>query len=82
MVAVVLDNLAVGLSPEAISAEYPPLTVEDVLASRGLTSGTTAPRTTTRRFLPDSPWKRSGSIPPSEAGLCASTFVSEIGGQG
>ena len=35
MVAVVLDNLAEGLSPEAIAAEYPPLTVEDVRAAIG-----------------------------------------------
>jgi uncharacterized protein (DUF433 family) len=33
MVAVVLDNLAEGLTPEAIAAEYPPLTVEDVRAA-------------------------------------------------
>jgi uncharacterized protein (DUF433 family) len=35
MVAVVLDNLAEGLSPEAIATEYPPLTVEDVRAAIG-----------------------------------------------
>ena len=35
MVAVVLDNLAEGLSAEAIAAEYPPLTVEDVRAAIG-----------------------------------------------
>jgi uncharacterized protein (DUF433 family) len=28
MVAVVLDNLAEGLSPEEITAEYPPLTID------------------------------------------------------
>jgi uncharacterized protein (DUF433 family) len=33
MVAVVLDNLAEGMTPEAITAEYPPLTVEDVRAA-------------------------------------------------
>ena len=33
MVAVVLDNLAEGLSPDEIAAEYPPLTVEDVRAA-------------------------------------------------
>ena len=33
MVAVVLDNLAEGLTPEAIAAEYPPLAVEDVRAA-------------------------------------------------
>jgi uncharacterized protein (DUF433 family) len=33
MVAVVLDNLAEGLTAEEIVAEYPPLTVEDVRAS-------------------------------------------------
>jgi uncharacterized protein (DUF433 family) len=30
MVSVVLDNLAEGLLPEEISADYPPLTLEDV----------------------------------------------------
>lgn len=30
MVTVVLDNLAEGLTPEEIVAEYPPLTLEDV----------------------------------------------------
>ncbi len=30
MVTVILDNLAEGLSPEEIVAEYPPLTAEDV----------------------------------------------------
>jgi uncharacterized protein (DUF433 family) len=35
MVAVVLDNLSEGLSPEAIAEEYPPLTVEDVRAAIG-----------------------------------------------
>lgn len=34
MVSVVLDNLADGLTPEEIVAEYPPLTLEDVEASR------------------------------------------------
>lgn len=33
MVAVVLDNLAEGLSPDEIAAEYPPLSVEDVRAA-------------------------------------------------
>jgi uncharacterized protein (DUF433 family) len=33
MVSVILDNLAEGLSPEEIVAEYPPLTVEDVRAA-------------------------------------------------
>jgi len=32
MVTVILDNLAEGLSPEEIVAEYPPLTIEDVQA--------------------------------------------------
>ena len=32
-VSVVLDNLAEGLTPEAIAEEYPPLTVEDVRAA-------------------------------------------------
>ena len=30
MVTVILDNLAEGLSPDAIVAEYPPLTLDDV----------------------------------------------------
>jgi uncharacterized protein (DUF433 family) len=33
MVSVVLDNLAEGLSPEAIVEEYPPLTLEDIRAA-------------------------------------------------
>lgn len=33
MVTVILDNLAEGLSPEEIVAEYPPLTLEDVYAA-------------------------------------------------
>ncbi|HEV7515286.1 MAG TPA: DUF433 domain-containing protein [Thermoanaerobaculia bacterium] len=33
MVSVVLDNLAEGLSAEAIVAEYPPLVLEDVRAA-------------------------------------------------
>jgi uncharacterized protein (DUF433 family) len=33
MVAVILDNLAEGVSPEQIVAEYPPLTLEDVRAA-------------------------------------------------
>jgi uncharacterized protein (DUF433 family) len=33
MVTVILDNLAEGLSPQEIVAEYPPLTVEDVQAA-------------------------------------------------
>ena len=33
MVTVILDNLAEGLSPEEIVAEYPPLTIEDIQAA-------------------------------------------------
>ncbi len=33
MVAVILDNLAEGLTPEDIVEEYPPLTLEDVRAA-------------------------------------------------
>ena len=33
MVSVVLDNLADGLTPEQIVAEYPPLTLADVRAA-------------------------------------------------
>ncbi len=33
MVTVILDNLAEGLSPEEIVAEYPPLVVEDIRAA-------------------------------------------------
>lgn len=33
MIAVVLDNLAEGLTPDEIAAEYPPLSVEDVRAA-------------------------------------------------
>ena len=33
MVTVILDNLAEGLSPEEIVAEYPPLAIEDVQAA-------------------------------------------------
>jgi len=33
MVTVILDNLAEGLSPEEIVAEYPPLTIEDIRAT-------------------------------------------------
>ena len=33
MVAVILDNLAEGMTPERIAAEYPPLTVDDVRAA-------------------------------------------------
>ncbi len=33
MVSVIMDNLADGLSPEEIVAEYPPLTHEDVLVA-------------------------------------------------
>lgn len=33
MVAVILDNLAEGITPEEIVAEYPPLTLEDVRAA-------------------------------------------------
>lgn len=32
MVSVILDNLAEGLSPDEIVAEYPPLTLDDVRA--------------------------------------------------
>jgi uncharacterized protein (DUF433 family) len=33
MVTVILDNLADGMTPEEIIAEYPPLVVDDVLAA-------------------------------------------------
>jgi uncharacterized protein (DUF433 family) len=33
MVSVVLDNLAAGLSPREIVAEYPPLALDDVQAA-------------------------------------------------
>jgi len=33
MVSVVLDNLAEGLTPEAIAAEYPPISEADVRAA-------------------------------------------------
>ena len=33
MVSVILDNLADGLSPDEIVAEYPPLTLDDVRAA-------------------------------------------------
>ena len=33
MVAVILDNLAEGLDPDEIAAEYPPLTIEGVRAA-------------------------------------------------
>ena len=33
MVSVVLDNLAAGLTPDEIVAEYPPLTLADVRAA-------------------------------------------------
>lgn len=33
MVSVILDNLAEGLSPDEIVAEYPPLTLDDVPAA-------------------------------------------------
>ncbi len=33
MVSVILDNLAEGLSPNEIVAEYPPLTLDDVRAA-------------------------------------------------
>jgi uncharacterized protein (DUF433 family) len=33
MVSVILDNLAEGLTPQEIVAEYPPLTLEDVRAA-------------------------------------------------
>ena len=35
MVSVILDNLADGLSPDEIVAEYPPLTLDDVRAAIG-----------------------------------------------
>jgi uncharacterized protein (DUF433 family) len=35
MVAVVLDNLAEGMTPEEIVTQYPPLTLEDVKAAMG-----------------------------------------------
>lgn len=35
MVSVILDNLAEGLTAEAIVAEYPPLVLEDVRAAVG-----------------------------------------------
>lgn len=35
MVSVILDNLAEGLSPQEIVAEYPPLASEDVQAAVG-----------------------------------------------
>ena len=34
-VSVILDNLAVGLSPEEIVASYPSLTLDDVRAAAG-----------------------------------------------
>jgi len=33
MLTVILDNLAEGMTPEEIVAEYPPLTLEDVWAA-------------------------------------------------
>lgn len=33
MASVILDNLAEGLSPDEIVAEYPPLTLDDVRAA-------------------------------------------------
>jgi len=33
MVTVILDNLAEGLSPEEIVAEYPPFSIEDIRAA-------------------------------------------------
>jgi uncharacterized protein (DUF433 family) len=33
LVSVVLDNLAEGLTPDEVSAEYPPLTIADVRAA-------------------------------------------------
>ncbi len=33
MVSVILDNLAEGMSPDEIVAEYPPLTLDDVRAA-------------------------------------------------
>ncbi len=33
LVSVILDNLAAGLTPEEIVADYPPLTLQDVQAA-------------------------------------------------
>lgn len=33
MLSVVLDNLAIGLSPDEILKEYPPLTLDDIRAA-------------------------------------------------
>jgi uncharacterized protein (DUF433 family) len=33
MVAVILDNLADGLTPEEVAGEYPPITTDDVRAA-------------------------------------------------
>jgi uncharacterized protein (DUF433 family) len=35
MVVVILDNLAGGMTPEQIVAQYPPLTLDDVRAAMG-----------------------------------------------
>ena len=35
MVAVVLDNLAEGMTPEEIVTQYPPLSLDDVRAAMG-----------------------------------------------
>jgi uncharacterized protein (DUF433 family) len=35
MVAVILDNLAEGMTPEEIIAQYPPLTLDDIRAAMG-----------------------------------------------
>ena len=35
MVAVILDNLAEGMTPEEIVTQYPPLTLADVTAAMG-----------------------------------------------
>ena len=35
MVAVILDNLADGMTPEEIVTQYPPLTLADVTAAMG-----------------------------------------------
>ena len=35
MVAVILDNLAEGVTPEDIVTQYPPLTLDDVRAAMG-----------------------------------------------
>ncbi len=41
MVSVILDNLAEGLTPEEIVADYPPLTLDDVRAALGYVAALT-----------------------------------------